>query len=80
MPGKMSDPGSMPEKIMKFGGDVGEDKEIRASSKKGRASTGKGWIRVSTGKGRNPTSVGKVESGKVPKKGSGEYREMVESE
>ena len=32
MPGKMSDPGTIPEKIMKFGGDVGECEEIRASS------------------------------------------------
>ena len=34
---------------------------------------------MSTGKGRIPTSVGKVESGGVPKKGLGEYREMVKS-
>ena len=73
MPGKMSDPGTMPEKIMKIEGDAKEDEEIRAS-------IGKGWIRVSTGKGRIPTSVGKVESGRVRKKGLGEYREMVESE
>ena len=32
MPGKMSDPGTIPEKIMKSGGDVGEDEEIRANS------------------------------------------------
>ena len=31
MPGKMSDPGTFPEKIMKSGGDVGEDEEIRAN-------------------------------------------------
>ena len=31
MRGKMSDPGIMPEKIMKFGGDDGEGKEIWAS-------------------------------------------------
>ena len=35
MPGKMSDPGTMPEKIMKFRGDAGEDEEIRASSREG---------------------------------------------
>ena len=28
---KMSDPGTMPKKIMKSGGDVGEGEEIRAS-------------------------------------------------
>ena len=32
MLGKMSDPGTMPEKIMKFGGDAGEDEEIRENS------------------------------------------------
>ena len=31
MLGKMSDPGTIPEKIMKFGGVVGEDEEIRAN-------------------------------------------------
>ena len=31
MPGNMSDPGTMPEKIMKSGGDAGEGEEIRAS-------------------------------------------------
>ena len=35
MPGKMSDPGTIPEKIMKSGGDVGEGEEIRASSGEG---------------------------------------------
>ena len=35
MPGKMSDPGSMPKKIMKSGGDAGEGVEIRASSEEG---------------------------------------------
>ena len=45
MPGKMSDPGTMLEKTMKSGGDVGEeeesrddagkDNEIRASSEEG---------------------------------------------
>ena len=34
---------------------------------------------MSTGKGRIPASAEKVESGRVPKKGPGEYREMVES-
>ena len=32
MPGKMSDPSTMPEKIMKSGGDAGEDEEIQANS------------------------------------------------
>ena len=27
MPGKMSDPGTVPEKIMKFEGNAGEDEE-----------------------------------------------------
>ena len=31
MPGKMSDPGTMSEKIMKSGGDAGEVEEILAS-------------------------------------------------
>ena len=31
MPRKMSDPGTIPEKIMKSGGDAGEDEEIRAN-------------------------------------------------
>ena len=31
MPGKMSDPGTIPKKIMKSGSDVGEDEEIRAN-------------------------------------------------
>ena len=31
MPGKMSDPGTMPKKIMKSGGDAREGEEIRAS-------------------------------------------------
>ena len=35
MPGKISDPGTMPEKIMKFGGDAEEGEEIRASSEEG---------------------------------------------
>ena len=35
MPGKISDPGIMPEKIMKSGGDAGEDEEIGASSGEG---------------------------------------------
>ena len=35
MPRKMSDLGTMPEKIMKSGGDVGEGEEIRASSEEG---------------------------------------------
>ena len=34
---------------------------------------------MSTGKGRILASVGKVESRQVPKKGPGEYQEMVES-
>ena len=35
MPGKMSDPGTMPKKIMKSGGGAEEDEEIRASSGEG---------------------------------------------
>ena len=35
MPGKMSDPSTISEKIMKSGGDVGEVEEIRASSGEG---------------------------------------------
>ena len=35
MPGKMSDLGTIPEKIMKSGGDVEEDEEIWASSGEG---------------------------------------------
>ena len=35
MPGKMSDPGTMPKKIMKSGGDAREGEEIRASSGEG---------------------------------------------
>ena len=31
MPGKMSDPGTIPEKIMNSGGDAEEDEEIRAN-------------------------------------------------
>ena len=34
---------------------------------------------MSTGKGRIPASVRNVESGRVLKKGPGEYREMEES-
>ena len=35
MPGKMSDPGTIPEKIMKSRGDAGEGEEILASSAEG---------------------------------------------
>ena len=35
MPRKMSDPSTMPKKIMNFGVDAGEDEEIRASSGEG---------------------------------------------
>ena len=35
VPGKMSDPGTMPKMIMKSGGDAGEGEEIRASSGEG---------------------------------------------
>ena len=35
MPEKMSDLGTMLEKIMKSGGNAGEDEEIRASSGEG---------------------------------------------
>ena len=41
MPGKISDPGTIPEKIMKFGGDVGEGEEIRASSEEGSEQVSK---------------------------------------
>ena len=34
MPGKMSDPGTMLEKIMKSGGDAGKDEEIRGKHRK----------------------------------------------
>ena len=33
MPGKMSDPGTIPEKIMKSEGDAGENEEIWANSR-----------------------------------------------
>ena len=45
MPGKMSDPSTMPEKIMKFGRDAGEDEESEHDAGKDneiRASTGEG--------------------------------------
>ena len=35
MPGKMSDPVTMPKKIMKSGGDAREGEEIRASPREG---------------------------------------------
>ena len=35
MPGKMSDRDTIPEKIMKSGGDAREGEEIRASSREG---------------------------------------------
>ena len=35
MPGKISDPSTIPEKIMKSEGDVGEGEEIRAISREG---------------------------------------------
>ena len=34
MPGKMSDPGTMPEKTMKSGGDAGEDEESEHDAEK----------------------------------------------
>ena len=74
MPGKMSDPGTMLEKIMKSKGDAGEGEEIRASSREG---SGKYRKRLDPGKyrkGRIMASVKKVESGRVPEKGLGEYR------
>ena len=45
MPGKMSDPGTMSEKIMKSGSNAGEDEESGHDAKKDneiRASTGEG--------------------------------------
>ena len=43
MLGKMSDPGTMPEKIMKSEGDVGEDEEIWASSGEGFGQVPEMW-------------------------------------
>ena len=74
---KMSDSGTIPEKIMKFGGDAGENEEIRANHRERSGQTRKkGLIRVSTGKGRIPMSAEKVESRRIPKKGSGRVPEM----
>ena len=57
---KMSDPGTIPEKIMKSGGDAGKGR-IRASIGEGkiRVSTGKGRIRASIGEGKIRVSTGK---------------------
>ena len=41
MPGKMNDPDTIPEKIMKSGSDAGEDEEIRASSREGSGQVSK---------------------------------------
>ena len=41
MPGNMSDPGAIPEKIMKSGGDVGEGEKIQASSGEGSGQVSK---------------------------------------
>ena len=68
----------MPEKVRKSGQAL--EKGLSKLRRRVRASTGKGWIRVSTEKGRITASVKKVESGRVPEKGLGEYRERVESE
>ena len=46
MPEKMSDPGTIPEKIMKSGGDVGEGEEIRESSGEGSEQV---WEKVGSG-------------------------------
>ena len=46
MPKKMSDPGTIPEKIMKSEGDAGEDEEIRA---KYRERSGKAPKMVESG-------------------------------
>ena len=73
MPGKMSDPGTMPNKIMKSGGDVGEDEEIRASSREGSRQ-----VPEKVGSGSVPE---KVESRRVLERWNpGMYRERVESE
>ena len=68
MPEKMRDPGTMPKKIMKFGGDVGEGEEIRASSGEGSGQVpekvGPGEYR----KGGIQASTGNVRSRRVPKR------------
>ena len=46
MPGKMSGPGKIQEKIMKSGGDAGEDEEIRANY---RERSGKAPKKVESG-------------------------------
>ena len=46
MPGKMSDPSTIPEKIMKSGGDVGDGEEILASS---RERSGQALKKVGSG-------------------------------
>ena len=49
MLGKKSDPSTMPEKIMKFGGDAGEDEESGHDAGKDneiRASSGEGFEQV----------------------------------
>ena len=70
MPEKMTDPGTMPEKTMKFEGDAGEGEESRASS--------------GEGSGKVPGKVGsmvvpeKVELWRVSERWNpGEYRRRV---
>ena len=74
MLGKMSDLGTMPEKIMKSGGDVREGEEIRASSGEGSGRVPARW---DPGEYRKMVreSTRKVGSGRVPKMWDpGEYR------
>ena len=68
MPRKMSDPGTMPEKLMKSGGDAEEDEEIQASFGEGPGQApekcpGKHrrTVRASTEKGRTDRVLEKVE-------------------
>ena len=70
MPEKMSDLGTMSEKIMKSRGDAGEGEEIRASSE-----NGSGQVPKKVGFGCIPE---KVESLRVSKRWiPGEYRRRV---
>ena len=71
---KMSDPGTIPEKIMKSEGDAGKSRIRESTGKVIRVSTGKGRIRasikegriqVSTRKSRIQASTGNVGSGRV---------------
>ena len=71
MPGKMSDSGTMPEKIMESECDAGEDEESEHDARKvmksgqapekGLGEYREGCIWASTGKVRIRASAGKVE-------------------